>query len=210
MEEERKFILKPGVLGMIISVMLIVSRFLGFSALMELKSLNTVLVIIMLVLCVHLVRVTSALRQPNVWNAKDTLFLFLLPIAMLAVTLIQLIMEPPAFITSRVFSAVLIFLSLPVFFICYFLYLSGRLPQNKTLKEFSRILLGTGIVYVVLRLLDDVCLPLIENLSGREIAPVLYKITGSNTYLSFMISILSLAGFIVLFCEYEAPKRSDR
>lgn len=209
MEEKKTFILKPGVLGIIISVMLIVSRFLGFSAVTEIKSLNTVLVIVLLILCVHLVRVTSAMRQPNVWNSKDTLLLFLLPIVMLAVTLIQLIMEPPAFITSRVFSAVLIFLSVPVFLVVYFLYLSGRLPQNKTLKEFSRILLGTGIVYVVLRLLDDVCLPLIENLSGREIAPVLYKITGCNTYLSFMISILSLAGFILLCCEYEVPKRSD-
>ena len=101
MENKKTFRVHPGVVGIAVSVLLILSRFMVNSRMIALESLNTVVVIIMLLLCVHLVRVTSALRQPHVWHARGTLLLFLMPLAMLVITVVQLIMEPPAFITSK-------------------------------------------------------------------------------------------------------------
>ena len=209
MEEKRKFRAHPGVLGIIVSVLLILSRFMVNSGMIALESLNTVAVIVMLLLCVHLVRVTSALRQPHVWQAAGTLLLFLMPLAMLVITVVQLIMEPPAFITSRVFSALLILVSVPVFLSCYFQYVSAWLPRNKTLRVFSRMMLCAGVVYVVLRLLDAVILPIVEDLSGKTVAPAVYAVTGSNTQISFIIGVLSLAGFILILCEHELRAADD-
>ena len=203
MEEKRKFRSHPGVLGIIASVLLLASRFMVNSQMIALQSLNTVVVIVMLLVCVHLVRVTSAKRQAFVWRSWDTLILFLLPLAMLAITAVQLIMEPPAFITSRVFSALLIFVSVPVFFSAYFWYVSGRLSQNRTLRVFSRLLACAAGVYVVLRLLDDVVFPVIEAGTGKALNPTLLAVSGSNTSLSLLIGVLSLAGFILLCCEHD-------
>ncbi len=203
MEEKKKFRAHPGVLGIAVSVLLILSRFMVNSRMLALESLNTVVVIIMLLLCVHLVRVTSERRQPHVWNSWDTLVLGLMPLVMLVITVVQLIMEPPAFITSRVFSALLILVSVPVFLSCYFLYVSARLPRNRTLRVFSRLLLCAGSVYVVLRMLDAVILPIAEELSGKTVAPAVYAVTGSNTHISFIIGVLSLAGFILILCEHD-------
>ena len=209
MEEKRIFRVHPGVLGIIVSILLILSRFMVNSQIVALESLNTVVVIVMLLLCVHLVRATSVRRQPHVWNAWDTLILGLMPLVMLVITLVQLIMEPPAFITSRVFSALLILVSVPVFLSCYFLYVSARLPHNKTLRVFSRLLLCAGSVYVLLRMLDAVILPIIEEFSEKTVAPAVYAVTGSNTGISFMMGVLSLAGFILILNEHDPSVSED-
>ena len=209
MEEKRIFRVHPGVLGIIVSILLLLSRFMVNSQIVALESLNTVVVIVMLLLCVHLVRATSVRRQPHVWNAWDTLVLGLMPLVMLVITLVQLIMEPPAFITSRVFSALLILVSVPVFLSCYFLYLSARLPHNKTLRVFSRLLLCAGSVYVLLRMLDAVVLPIVEELSGKTVSPAIYAVTGSNTGISFMMGVLSLAGFILILNEHDPSVSED-
>ncbi len=206
MEEKKKLRPQPGVTGVVISALLIASRFFGSADAVALRSMNTVLVLVMLIFCLHLVRGTSLWRQPHVWNAWNTLALFLMPLIMLLITALQLIMEPPAFFTSYVFSAALIALSMPIFLCCYFWYASWLLPENRALRVFSRVLAVAGILYAVLRLTSAVILPLIEDLSGKTIAPWLTAVTGWNPHLSFAISVFSLGGFVLL-CAEDAKKR---
>ena len=89
MEEKKKIRPQPGVTGVIISALLIASRFFGSADSVALRSMNTVLVLVMLVFCLHLVRGTSLWRQPHVWNAWNTLALFLMPLVMLLITALQ-------------------------------------------------------------------------------------------------------------------------
>ena len=206
MEEKKKIRPQPGVTGIIVSVLLIASRFFGSADSVALRSLNTVLVLVMLVFCLHLVRGASSWRQPHVWNAWNTLALFLMPLIMLLITALQLIMEPPAFFTSPVFSAALIVLSMPIFLCCYFWYASWLLPENRALKVFSRVLAAAGTLYAILRLTSAVILPLIEQHSGKPSAAWLTAVTGWNPHLSFAISVFSLGGFVLL-CAEDAKKR---
>ena len=206
MEEKKKIRPQPGVTGVIISALLIASRFFGSADSVALRSMNTVLVLVMLVFCLHLVRGASSRRQPHVWNAWNTLLLFLMPLVMLLITALQLIMEPPAFLTSRVFSAALIVLSMPVFLCCFFWYVSGRLPENRPLKVFSRVLAVAGTLYAVMRLASAVILPLIGDLSGKPVPAWLTTAAGWNPHLSFAISVFSLGGFVLL-CMEDAKKR---
>lgn len=206
MEEKKKIRPQPGVTGIIVSVLLIASRFFGSADSVGLRSMNTVLVLVMLIFCLHLVRGASSWRQPHVWNAWNTLALFLMPLIMLLITALQLIMEPPAFFTSPVFSAALIVLSMPIFLCCYFWYASWLLPENRALKVFSRVLAAAGTLYAILRLTSAVILPLIEQHSGKPSAAWLTAVTGWNPHLSFAISVFSLGGFVLL-CMDDAKKR---
>ena len=209
METERNFTLKAGVLGVIVTALLIISRFFSNSTVLAVESMNTVLVIVMLIMCMHLVRATSAQYQAHVWDGRDTLVLFLLPCAMLIITGIQLVMEPPAFITSKIFSAALILVSVPVFLCIYFLYISIMMPQNRTLRVFARVMAGVGVAYLVLRMLDAVILPVIADAAGKPIHPNILTVTGWNTHLSFFIGVMSMAGFILLLSENKSKTPAE-
>jgi hypothetical protein len=137
--------------------------------------------------------------QPHVWNTPATMALFMLPVATLLATGLQLLfLQTPSFLNSKPFLTVLIFVSVPVFLCLYFLYVSAKLPENRQLRLFARILLGVGVVYTVLRLSDAVLLPLISELAGRAINPVILKIASWNKHLSFLIYVMAFAGFFLL------------
>ena len=199
MSEKRKNRVSAGVIGIVISAMLLASRYLGAAEGAALGSLNTVLVIAALFLCLHLVRRPSALYQPHVWNTPATMALFMLPVATLLATGLQLLfLQTPSFLNSKPFLTVLIFVSVPVFLCLYFLYVSAKLPAYRQLYVFARILLGVGVIYTVLRLSDAVLLPLISELAGRAINPVILKIASWNKHLSFLIYVMAFAGFFLL------------
>ena len=199
MPEKRKNRASAGVIGIVIAAMLLASRYLGAAEGAALGSLNTVLVIAALFLCLHLVRRTSALYQPHVWNAPAAMALFMLPVATLLATGLQLLfLQTPSFLNSKPFLTVLIFVSVPVFLCLYFLYVSAKLPECRQMRVFARVLLGVGVVYTALRLSDAVLLPLISELAGRAINPVILKIASWNTHLSFLIYVMAFGGFFLL------------
>lgn len=200
----------PGVVGIVICVLMIASRFAGAAESAALGSLNTILVIVALILCLHLMRRTSALFQDHVWNAGATCVLMAFPVITLAVTVIQLIAAPQVFQTSRLIAALLILLSMPVFLCLYFFYISRKLPQFRTMRVFSRILLGLGGVFLLLRLLGDIVFPWIIS-GGHSVHALLSSAAAWNTYLSFAIYVLSLAGFIVLLNDlrHDAKQREE-
>ena len=200
----------PGVIGTVISVMLIVSRYLGAAEGAAIGSLNTVLVIVALCVCVHLVRRTSDLTQPHWWDSPFTLVLYALPLATLLATGVQIVlMSTPAFLTSKPFLTVLILLSIPVFLSAYFLYAARLFPASRSLRAVSVILLVLGCVYVLLRLADAVVLPLIAEAAAKEIAPAVLGVASWNRHLSFIIYIVALFGFIFLHLELKNETRQD-
>ena len=216
MSDAKKIRTNPGVTGIVIAAMLLASRYLGAAEGAALGSLNTVLVIAALFLCLHLVRRTSAMYQEHVWNSHATLLLFMLPVATLLATGLQfLFLQTPSFLNSKPFLTVLIFVSVPVFLCFYFLYVSAKLPEHRQLRVFSLVLLGVGIAYTVLRLSDAVLLPLISELAGRAINPVMLKIASWNTHLSFLIYVMAFGGFFLLHnalskeTEEKQPPKGD-
>ena len=199
MPETEKIRSNSGLVGIVIAAMLLASRYLGAAEGTGLSSLNTVLVIVALCLCLHLVRRTSALYQPHVWNAPVTMVLFMLPVATLLATGLQfLFLQAPSFLTSKPFLTVLIFVSVPVFLCFYFLYVSAKLPDNRQLHLFSRVLLCVGVAYTLLRLLDAVVFPLIAETAGRAINPTILRIASWNKHLSFLIYVMAFGGFFLL------------
>ena len=189
----------PGFVGLFACVLLILSRYFSNLAGSGMESLSTVLVIVALCVCVHLVRRTSALFQPHVWSAWQTIGLMALPITMLLLAIAQIILfRTPAFFETRTFSAVLTLVSLPVFFCLYFLYASGNNRGSKRLRVFSRVLLAAGVAYTVLRLLDKVLFPLVSQWAGKAINPAILRAAAWNTHLSFIIYLMCVYGFFIM------------
>lgn len=203
MSELKQIKPRPGVVGIVVTVLLLVSRYLGAASTTALESLNTVLVVIALILSLHLVRRTSALYQPHVWNSAFTFVLFLFPLLNLLAAGLQLLLKNAAFLNSKPVLAALILVSVPVFFCVYFIYISGKLPNSRSMFVFSRILASVGAVYMLLRLLDTVLFPLLADRAGLQIPPALLRVAGWNTHISFLIYLMSFAGFILLHNELK-------
>ena len=202
MADNQKIKTSPAVFGVAVSVLLLASRYFGAASGAGPESLNTVIVIAALCLCLHLVRCTSALFQPHVWSTPATVALLALPMATLIVTGLQLIFaKAPSFLSSKPFLTVLIFVSAPVFLCAYFVYISKKLPGNRQLRLFSRILAGVGALYTLLRLLNAIIFPLIEEIAGRQINPAITAVTAWNTHLSFLIYLMAFGGFFLLHAE---------
>ncbi len=198
---------RPGIIGLAVCGLMLASRILVAAGGKTMESLNTVLVLIALCLCLHLVRRTSLLFQPHVWHSRVVLLLFLLPLLTLTAAGLQLLLlEAHSFLSSKPFVAVLIFVSVPVFLCLYFLYVSAKLPAARGLRVFSRILLSFGILYTVLRLLDTVLLPFIAKRTTAEIPQVLLTVAGWNTQLSLLIYLMAFGGFILLHGELKTVR----
>ncbi len=198
-QSANQYSVTPGFVGLLACVLLILSRYFSNVAGAGMESLSTVLVIVALCVCVHLVRRTSALYQPHVWNAWQTVGLAALPITMFLLVIAQIILfRTPAFFETRTFSAVFTLVSLPVFFCLYFLYVGGKKRGGKKLRVFSRVLLAAGIAYTVLRLLDKVLFPLISQWAGKAINPTVLRAAGWNTHLSFIVYLICVCGFFIM------------
>ncbi len=199
MEERKKITPSPAVWGVAACMVLIVSRALAKAGTAGLGSLSTVLVILALCLCLHLARRTSALTYAHVWNGRASLLLFLLPLGMLLLTVLQLIlMRQPGWFASKPFLAVLILFSLPVFFCLWFLYYSAKVAGGAWLRRFAVGLAFIGGVYVLLRLANDVILPLIS-----AVPEAVLKVAALNPQVSILIYLIAAAGFIAVAAMKE-------
>lgn len=206
--------LKATVWGYLVSALLIVSRLLSSSQNAGIKSLNSVLIIVILCLCLHLVRRTSSCFYSHVREDKSAFVLFLMPALNLAVTGLGLLSEGLAAVfASPVFSVVLVLTSIPVFLCGYFIYVSSKLPSLKALRVNTAALSALGGIYVIMRLGHTVLFPLLQT-RGQMLSENLLKFFSWNTYLSFIIYLLCIASFYFLsreikgshFPETEAEK----
>jgi|GEM_PF-1879207 len=209
MKESKNYKLQPAVFGVFICVFLIISRYLGNSgSSSRMLSLNTVLIIVLLCLCLHLVRRTSELFQDHVWISPWAVVLLAMPLINLVITGVQLIIDASAVFSSGAFSAALIFLSMPVFMCLYFLYLTYKVPDNRPLRAISVVLSVIGIVYIVFRLLSAVIFPAAVS-SGRNINDTLEVICSNYADISLAIYLLSIAGFIISAVSLSRKENSS-
>ena len=199
MDEKKKNTPFPAVWGLAACMVLIVSRALAKAGTAGLGSLSTVLVILALCLCLHLARRTSALTQPHVWNGRASLLLFMLPLVMLFLTVLQInLMRLPGWFASKPFLAVLILFSLPVFFCCWFLYYAAKVARDMWFRRFAAGLAFIGGAYVILRLANDVILPLIP-----AVPEAVLKVAALNPQVSILIYLIAAAGFIAVAAMKE-------
>ncbi|MCH5198606.1 MAG: hypothetical protein J1E34_06835 [Oscillospiraceae bacterium] len=193
MKDIKNYKLQPAVFGVFICIFLQISRYLGSSdASQRLLSLNTVLIIVILFLTLHLVRRTSELFQQHVWNSPWTFVLLLMPLINLIVTGVQLIADASEFFKGVWVNAVLIFVSMPVFMCVYFAYISFKLPKNKAVRIISILMFGLGVIYVFFRLYSVAVYP-----SDKVLSETVSAIFSHYSEISLVINLLSVACFIV-------------
>ncbi|MBR3767881.1 MAG: hypothetical protein IKL10_06535 [Clostridia bacterium] len=198
MIKQIKFSPKPGLIGSFMSVLLIVSFFLPriWQNDSTVESLNTVLIVIILCLAVHLVRITSSLFFEHVWNNIGYTVLWLLPVLNLIVTACQFVWENLAFMQSPLFISFLVLFSLPSF-CCYYFTVIILFCKRNTALIISTVLLDIiGFIYCFIRLADRVFLPAAVNM-GHETASIIELMASLSPWFSLIIYILSFINFII-------------
>lgn len=194
----------PVVIGCIISVFLIVSFFLPriWEGNATVESFNTVFVVCILCLCVHLVRKTSSVFYKHVWNNLWFSVLWLIPVVNLIIIACQFIWADIAFMQHPVFSGFLVLISLPAF-CCYFFsvlfFVSGR---DKKLLVSNILIDCAGGFYILFRLFDRSLFPLVETF-GVDVTNFVEKMFSVSSYGSLVIYILALVNFIIFAKLFE-------
>lgn len=198
MSQQIKKSVKPGVLGCLISLLLVVSFFLPRikNADSSINAINTVLIIVILCLSVHLVRITSSMFFPHVWKNVGFSVLLIIPIVYLLVIAVQFILSQAVFFETIAFNVFLILISFPMFCCYYFSVLRLFSKENKTLKIMTVIIDIVGVVYCFIRLTDKVFIPLA--LVGTNDITVISEIYNLiSPYFSLCIYSLSFVNFII-------------
>lgn len=193
-----KYNFPPEGFGVAVCALLMCSRHLGVLESAHMQALNHVLVVFILCVCVHLVRRTAALTHIHVWNDKLLSVLWGMPVLNLIVTALQLVLGEKPFFSSFVFVTVFILLSLPTFFMLYFVFACRKLCGEKVFKISCIVLWCYGAVYTVIRIFDRVAVPLLTA-SGAELNEKLIKFLSASSELSIWVYVLSIVCFGILY-----------
>ncbi len=198
MTEQRKFSPKPAFMGFIMSVSLIISFFLPriWKNNDTVESFNTVFIIIILCIAIHLVRTTSSLFYEHVWNNIGFTVLLGIPVLHLVIIAVQFIWGNPAFMQNPFFTAFLVIFSVPAFFCYYFTVLWLFCRREKSLMLSTIVLDAVGFVYGLIRLADLVILPLFSNAVDGAILFV-DRLVSFSPWFSLVIYALSVVNFII-------------
>lgn len=197
-----KRVFSPAFAGLSCTALLIVSHLLSqYSSLSpDIGALNTVLRIIALCECVHLVRVTSALSYSHVWDSGEGVVLFSMPVVNLLVTAVQLFAGDGAIVSSAVFTAVLTLFSLPAFFCYYFAFylrINGR--KSRFPKNALRI---CGVLYTVIRIADKSLFPYLSGKYDLTSVRWLVDAVSHSSDVSFALYALAAVGFVLSMITY--------
>lgn len=198
-----KRVFSPAFTGLSCTALLIVSRLLSqyTSLAPDIDALNTVLRIIAMCECVHLVRVTSALTYSHVWDSGEGVVLFAMPVVNLLVTAVQLFTGGGSLSSNLMFTAILTLFSLPAFF-CYYFAFYLRIAGNKSRRGIKSVLRFAGIAYTVIRILDKSLFPFISSQTGISIPSTFLKIVSYSSSLSFMMFVAAAVGFVLIAVTY--------
>ena len=188
----------PALWGCLVCALLIVSRWLTRSQSPGAQSVNTVLVLVVLVLSVQLVRREAKLFTPRFLGDPFALILLLMPALNLAVTVLGLVSKTLGGLFSSPWgTALLTLISTPVFLSGCFLYVSKKLPEDYPLRLAAVFITALTSVYVVCRLCDKLVFPLLTN-AGISLPERLTQIAAQNGLLSLFVFILCLAAFLLM------------
>lgn len=198
MNERRKQNLQPAIIGCIMSLLLIVSFFLPrlWQGNQQVESINTLLIISILCIAIHLVRKTSFVFYPHVWKSIGFTVLLLIPVFNLLVAACQFVWGELAFMQHPLFIGFLVLFSLPAFCCYFFTVLLLYCIKDKKLLISSSVLNAFGFIYILIRLADRSVLPMFEH-AGREIADLASKLFSVSPYFSLLIYILTFINFII-------------
>ncbi len=204
---QKKLSAKPGLVGCLMSACLIVSFFLPriWNNNPTVESFNTVLIIIILCLAIHLVRLTSSLFFEHVWNNIGFTILCGIPVFNLLVIACQFIWGNIAFLQTPVFTGMLVLFSLPAF-CCYFfsvIWLFCR--RERILMIWSTILDAFGFLYCVIRIADRVVFPYIAN-GGNEIAELTEWLVSFSPWFSLVIYVVAFINFAACAVIFNKDK----
>lgn len=207
MVKQTKYDSKPGLIGCFISVLLVVSFFLPrlWQNNSSVESFNTVLIVVIMCLCVHLVRITSSMYFKHVWNNIGFSILWLLPVFNLIVTACQFIWDELTFMTKPIFLLLLILFSLPSFCCYYFNVVIIFCKRNLRLIISTIILDIIWFLYVLIRVGDRVLLPVFTSF-GNEITPYIDNLISLSPVFSLIIYILALINFIICAKLFSSEK----
>ncbi len=206
MKEQKKFSAQPTLIGCFMSVLLIISFFLPriWQNNSTVESFNTVLIVVILCIGVHLVRKTSSLFYSHVWNNIGFILLWLIPVINLIITACQFVWGNLAFMQHPLFTALLVLISLPAF-CCYFFTLIWLFyKKNKTLLISTAVLDIVGLIYILIRLTDRSVLPFVET-AGHEVTVLVEKLFSVSPYFSLIIYILAFVNYIICAKLFFAP-----
>ena len=208
MIEQKKLSMKPGLIGCFISVLLIVSFFLPriWEQNITVESFNTVLIVIIMCLCVHLIRITSSLFFDHVWKNIGFTVLWLIPVFNLVVTASQFIWGNIEFMHTPVFMTLLILFSLPAFCCYYFTVIWLFCKRDKKLMITTSVLDAIGLLYCFIRLADKVILPAFQD-TGHNIASLVESMVSFSPMFSLIIYVLSFVNFIICANVFNREKR---
>ena len=175
--------------GAFMSVLLIVSFLLPriWENNSIVSSLNTVLIVVILLLSTGVVRSTAALFEQKKAKLIAFSLLFLYPVLNIAVVCFQFVFADTVNPVADWFTAVLVLLSVPVFCCLYFSAVCVFHRRYKPLIVTTAFLDSFGIVYVIVRLADKV---IVDSAAGGVLSAV-------SPWFSFAIYIISLACFII-------------
>lgn len=210
MIEQKKFSSKPGFIGCFISVLLIVSFLLPrlWEQNKTVESFNTVLIVVILCLSVHLIRITSSLFFDHVWKNVGFTVLFLIPVFNLIVTASQFIWGSLDFMHSPIFLTLLILFSLPAFCCYYFTVIWLFCKRDKNLMIITTLLDAVGLIYCFIRLADKVILPVFQN-AGHNITSMVSSMVSFSPLFSFIIYILSFVSFIICAKLFNGDRKQN-
>lgn len=124
--------------------------------------INTVILLLILFICIHLVRGTAKTHDKHVWEIPPLAVLICMPVFNLAVAALQMVSPDAPFLNNAWFSLPLAFFSLPAFFCGYFFYAARAFRAGRPLRVALGFLYAAGAGYVLLQLTDKLLLPLLR------------------------------------------------
>ncbi len=214
MLEQKRYNAKPGIVGAFMSILLIVSFFLPriWTNNKTVESFNSVLIIIILCLAVHLVRITCSLFVDHVWNNIGFSVLWLLPVFNLIVTASQFIWGELELFVHPVFVSFLVLFSLPAFCCYFFNVIWFFCKRDKALMISTGILDAVGLIYILIRLADRVFLPLAVD-TGKEIASFVEFMFSLSPWISLAVYVFAFISFVIcarLFSSSEKTMKYEK
>lgn len=204
----------PWVLGLAVAVLLIGSWWMSRDSGNErLQFWNQILTILTLAFSVRLVRRTSALSQPHVWNDPFAFFLLMIPIVNLSVDVFGIVMPKlGAVFGTDGFGFALMLIDMPVFFCLYFRYLRQKSEKRVPPVVLNVLLLILTVSHLVLRGACKYLFPLLVK-NGSVLPAALWSVAGLYPYVTLSVYLAAAVAFPVtgklLYAKHTLRKEEE-
>lgn len=201
---------KPGIVGVIICLLLILSATIKLGDLIEddllRDSVRSVISIVSMCFGVHLIRSTAKLYDVHVWSIRSLITLICMPVFDLLVTLTSLlsvsagmtVFKSIALFFSNTLAGMIVMVafSMPMFILYYFIYLFRKFCDSKKIRTMTIILAVVCAVNCVMQLFDKGILPMMKRL-GMNASEKLISFMSYSAEVSIVVDLVALVGFII-------------